>query len=885
MKNQKIETYQIRVNKILSDNERVVPYSKYIKNDYPQLTKVVPKNSILYKAKFRPEIVINEFHQTSNNFNTNINIKTNEKLNSNTNFKTKSNNAATDICQNSDYINNNNNRNFYTEKSFRNSKYLSRINLSENIINKRKEDKSNTETSSPFSKGNNKLGFDYQNKTNNNENNFNKGENKLTDYIFQSPLNNKIKKIMPINIDKSNLNNNNYNDNNDNNLYSTYSFKKLGVGIKKNDNEGITRNTFNSFKYKKIIKQKNLSMGGMDFYDKANTEGHESNLESILNKGYNNFIFFSGNKIKKFNDKSKNIKESAILKMEIYRVKLFQEFFKHFQNFIKNLIKNNFDFFINKLKDYKKNKYFFIKHKKTNSYILNNDNKEINIIDTFKSSTTKDYYKIYNELKKYQKINSNLKNIFNSNNLFNNINKRNSSLSLTLKNKNYIKSSSPRNNLSLKKERNRKEQISESPSLHIGNRTIINRDISFGSNGKENELYRDSKELNKKYEQIQRRRKKLKLFNKSIGLKNNKSEKNIEFKSKNNDSVEFNEMKKYIQSIKKNNSLYGTRNSINNGRHKYIKINTIEDNNNNNNEKKDENKDNNNKDNNKDINNIIVDKINNNKQIKENKTLFSNYEKRIANSAKNSENNRIIYNYKDSNRYSFKNKNNIYYSKKINKVNKLFSIVIKDISTKDNLIHINIKYYFLKRIKKPLNKTYSNLSQANTFSINLFNEKKKKKNDFNLKIKLTSIQEEDVSVQNSKIYEDSDNASNNKKLLQFIDKIYDIMLKKYKKNLLYKIKIIELVYKMNNIFNNKNNTQENSIDENDGNIENEYNNKSKDNINITKTKIYNKKRGYKVNKIRNYKNNYKNKIKEYEDKINNFRYNIIKYSIRYYNNK
>ena len=49
---------------------------------------------------------------------------------------------------------------------------------------------------------------------------------------------------------------------------------------------------------------------------------------------------------------------------------------------------------------------------------------------------------------------------------------------------------------------------SKSPSFRLGNRTYINNDISFRNEGKkENELYRDSKELNKKYEQIQRRKK------------------------------------------------------------------------------------------------------------------------------------------------------------------------------------------------------------------------------------------------------------------------------------------------------------------------------------------------------------------------------------------
>ena len=92
-KTKSIDTYQIKVNRITSDKEKLIPYSKYIKNDYPQLSKVVPKNSILYKVKYKPDIVINEYHQTSNNYNTNINIKTNpnDNIHNNHNFNIKLN--------------------------------------------------------------------------------------------------------------------------------------------------------------------------------------------------------------------------------------------------------------------------------------------------------------------------------------------------------------------------------------------------------------------------------------------------------------------------------------------------------------------------------------------------------------------------------------------------------------------------------------------------------------------------------------------------------------------------------------------------------------------------------------------------------------------------
>ena len=37
---QNIESSQIKVNKLPLDKEKYMPYSKYIKNDYPQLSKL-----------------------------------------------------------------------------------------------------------------------------------------------------------------------------------------------------------------------------------------------------------------------------------------------------------------------------------------------------------------------------------------------------------------------------------------------------------------------------------------------------------------------------------------------------------------------------------------------------------------------------------------------------------------------------------------------------------------------------------------------------------------------------------------------------------------------------------------------------------------------------
>ena len=148
---------------------------------------------------------------------------------------------------------------------------------------------------------------------------------------------------------------------------------------------------------------------------------------------------------------------------------------------------------------------------------------------------------------------------------------------------------------------------------------------------------------------------------------------------------------------------------------------------------------------------------------------------------------------------------------------------------------------------------------------------------------MTSIQEEDASIQNSRIYDEAE--VTNKKVLEFIEIINDSIIKKYKKNLLYRIKTIELVYKMNNIFNSKENINDNKDEiENKENKENKSNidkkediipNEENKNIKIIKRIIYNKKRGYKINK----KSSLENKNKSYNDQINKFRLELIKFSI------
>ena len=80
MRTQKDKNYKIKVNRASVENKRSSPYNKYLKKDYKKF-KIDPKNPILYKVKYKPEIIINEYRQPSNN----INIKTNRSGNSNSN--------------------------------------------------------------------------------------------------------------------------------------------------------------------------------------------------------------------------------------------------------------------------------------------------------------------------------------------------------------------------------------------------------------------------------------------------------------------------------------------------------------------------------------------------------------------------------------------------------------------------------------------------------------------------------------------------------------------------------------------------------------------------------------------------------------------------------
>ena len=818
-----IETYQIRVNRL---NSEFIPYSKYIKKNYPKLNRIVPKYSILYKVNYRPELANNEYqHETLDNIKINFddynksNIKTIER-------------EIYETYQNID--DNNKYKNYCIDKPLRNVHTVHRL--------------KNNDTFSPHSNIN-KIDLEIK-------------ENKIVYGKIELP--------------RKKLNRDNYNKNNNSQSYSNYSNKiKDNKQITEN-NDMKSRKTFNTSKYNKY--RKNLSKGMVEFFNKANnTEASETSFESLSNKGYKikKIILYSGknnkylgektNNNKNDIEKNENKKDSATLKMEIYRIKLFHEFFKHFQKFYKNFIKNHFNYFLDKIKSLKENQKSNVinetldyGHKSKNISLLTNEKStKKSLIDILISSNKKDYFKINNENKKY---NLKFKNIFNTINEKNINNKNNyKNLSITLSKKKYKKKillkDNNLNNLSLSIQR--KKKGIESPCFSFMNKIIINKDMSLGKESiNENDLFRDSKKLNKKYEQIQRRRKNI--FDKDIGILNNQS---IDFN--NNDiSNEFNVIRKYIQEVKKENeNSNNNRNTVGYGKNKKIKK-LIKINN------KEKHKDKNNKGiENEEIKDKILNIDDNNKKFK---IMKVNVDKNLVGndgSAKKvfkyyKENKKSILHSQNKNNNSFQgNKNDVYFIKKPNKENKIFSIVIKNIETRDKLIHIHINYYFFKWKKNHTKLRYNFLKKSKSFSINIINKNA-------LKAKLSSIKEEDISIQNSKILEDSDNAKyNDKKRVFFLIKnIYKI----YKMHIFNKIKNFYLICDKNSI------TKE-DIDENNIKISNikEKNEKiNKNNIKSNNMKIYNKKRGFRLNKIEGeIKSNYEN----FDKKIKKFRNYLINY--------
>jgi hypothetical protein len=209
--------------------------------------------------------------------------------------------------------------------------------------------------------------------------------------------------------------------------------------------------------------------------------------------------------------------------------------------------------------------------------------------------------------------------------------------------------------------------------------------------------------------------------------------------------------------------------------------------------------------------------------------------------------------------------------------------LIKDISTRDKRIHININYYDLIRKNKPVRFRYNFLHKSEKMSITLLGNMTNKVYSSKSKFILSAIQEEENSIQNSKYYEENEtfgncnnnnhninNNNNDMRYKNFIETIHNILVTFFKKEFMINFKIMN---KINNIF---------LDDKYEISLENEKN---------ANSKIYNRKRGVFSNKLigentlteSNSKFKRKKYIKRsinwrnYEEKINKFRYKLIKY--------
>ena len=862
------DKYKIKVNRLSSDNDNLLQYSKYLKNDYPKISKIAPKNPILYKVKYKPEIIINEYHQTSNNINTNINIKTNKSKNNinqnnsrNNNFNDKSknfpfnkrndgflyNNSLKDEDNNKDYQNfNNNNKSYNQQKILRTSDYLmNKVNKSEKNLNENNNSNSNSSAIfSPFSNG-----YSVQSKESeykkrnlkyvkdNNYNNFNKYNKRIPSFIFQSPMDTKGSRNFLGSSERS-INNtghnmsisNNYIENESNNIYNPKYSRNI-TDIKQNTKDEEMINVSNALNYRKYNKRNKPFANFSNLYNRTAPDGSESSIESLKNKPnnkMNNIVYsidhyknnynfenkknklnnsniiknYSNTYINEYNNNNDH-KDSLNLKLEHYRIKLFREFMKHFEIFYKSFIRKNFYFFIKNIKPKRRrinnNKSFiysrknFLRNNTIENYnthrakqasTLSNSNSYGNeFIDIFKTSTMRDYYKLYNQLRKNRNLNQSLNQInkiFNSYSFNNDINdsnnntKSNNSILMPSKSRTIIKSA-PRinrneSNLSSKKYVVKKAMQgpnSISPSFRVGNKNFVNNEIYFGKDvvNRENELYRNSKELYKKYEQIQRRKKKSLSKNKENNINktitNNKSM-DIYKINHSNDYNQFVELRKYMKDIKKENNLKENsnetlnvnRNKKNKMKSKYlIRISTLDDNSNSEidyNENRNINR-----------NTAITNKRNNNENFKLNfnKTYYNyhyNMDKFKKNEKNNDNNIKKNDEKEEKNKILRKNKSGLGSKKKFINTNTINYFSNNNINNNININNINNNFNNKAINNKDIinninNKINNNINNDN--NNNNFNKNNNKNNDENLykKEKIEPINNNDKSYGKVKV--------------------------------------------------------------------------------------------------------------------------------------
>ena len=853
------ERIQFKKTNPKNQSQNIFP-SKYMKEKYPQLNKVVPKNSILFKVQYKPDSSYKEYlHTTYNNKNIkklqNIINSSPININSNQINNNQTNNNQTNNAEQKYYEIHTNNTllNYLDENDFKN--YSNQKNYEESLIQ-----------SSGFKPINNESSFQNflieRNNLNNefiinplNSNEITKKEkriikNKITkdkDYVineylkFNNYSNNKkgrthkIQKNNKLNIDEMNIKNNyenkyNINTSNNpknynNNLYLKY---KNNVLDSNNNFEyghqvmnSIENLNFNSYK------TKNLTTNFNDNYSKESFQSHKidtflspNNLANKLLENKNN------NNIDSIEDTNKGLN----IKLNYYRIRLFKEFIKHFKKFCKIRSKKFFSIFLknfnNKYNNNNKNIYEY-----KNNTISNIESKKVIILpnNDISDDLLVNNSKTGRNMKKlYKKINTDNIKKYN----LNNINYTNE-ISNILKDKNYIKSD-PRirkNNKIIFIKRNSNSKNTEtnsistlSPSIHFKNSTIINKNISFRTeeNIKENELFRNTKELNEKMKQIQTRKNRSKFkSNNNFMFKSITTEKTI----KSDIDSQLNKIRKYMRSIKKNKNYkkqnteilehnQANENNENNNKNKVInninrisrKKNIIRINNMlninkvNSDYNKNENLDKYNTDDKK--HNNVIEKNNN---ISSEKIIINNNNENPINKVKNLvNNNRAFYDNKKTH-IVLPNQNYFYYNKiKDNNKNiknyKVYSVIIKNLSTSDGRINIYINYFFLIRKNKPLITKYDHLRIVNNFSINfIYNDNNNNDNNISNDNNINN------DNKNNNINNDNNNDDNNIS--------NDNNINNDNKN--------------NNINNDNKNNLDNSNDNNNKNNNNDNNNNNK----------------------------------------------------------
>ena len=821
---------KIEVNNINIEKNNINRFNNYKSENIPF------KKSILYTLKFNPEIIINQFHQTSNNINTNINIKKHKSQNSE--IISRNNNNILDDNNNSYYESyHNNNYNSYdndndekeeqneyiynktysninrNQKNFKISDdYL--VNLNCNYIpmtSRINQYNSNTfyQTRTPYVKN---IKFNH----------LEKPKIKISDYIITSQKGEiKIYKFERPKTDRK------INKFNINNIYLTkkeiYSNerKRLFKKTKHLSQEEIIIPNIDSINIEKRNSSLNINNSnnntvseGMNTFRNMKIKVKKKILLNIDNDNNNSIIFDkitnqTGKKFAKSNITNLN-RDVLNLKLMNYRMKLFRQFYIHFEKYYKVYLRKYQKIF------FKKIKYFFIlnvndltydkksrNNRDTTSYVKSQKNrKKNNLLEIYKFSTTTDYY----NLNKNKYINTKIKSsLINNNSIKEDENFNNSQTEFT---KNILSSTSRKNNdINCFSDRtyiinkNLKDLIIKSPSIKLGNESILNNELSFAKNNyeKENELFRSIDELNKKGLQIVKRKKSKNEKNK--GLLNIICKNSLNKENKINtikDSKEYNQFSALRKNLKKqNNNMHKGKIVILNNRNLKLKL-----------------------------------------DYKYNKTFYNYHSKKIKeqntnnmmnNEKKNKISNLKQFNYKKYNKPNLKISNNInsFKKPKMNNNKKFFinkkkfknNKIIKLMNDKSKIQPKEIKETNLKSEKIHINIMH----QSQNSSVNLINNFniKNKYRDKEIKMKkgLSSIKEEEASYHNSKLLEEyvtsfnlnNTNIKNNFEkniLIKFINTIETILINIYKRILFYRMKTINIVTKMNEIFfnNQKKNT-------------------------------------------------------------------------------